>query len=364
VSGRGTTRRGLLAAAGAVIVAPGCLGSASRPASTGEPPRAPLTGPLRVVAGAGAVSAADRHAFARDQNVAVEVRTVGRGRPLIELLSSGYPADAVLARQDDVAVLGALGLLADLDHDRVPNLDRVDPGFLDLDYDRHNRWSAPARWGVYGFGYRSDIVTGAPRDWAGFFALLPSYSLQGVALLPGPIEPVAAALAALDEDLNTDDDATLVRARSLLVSARPHVNTFAADPVLLFGSGELVLAMGSSADFDRIAARPDRAADTVFVLPHGRSEMWIDGWAIPAAAAHPRTALAWIDERLAPAAQARAWAASRIPASEAAAARLLPASVRADRLAAPDPALVKRYEPAVTSPAGLQKRAEIWEAIR
>ena len=127
----------------------------------------------------------NRSSFAGEHDLAVEVRTVAPGTELIELLSSGYPADAVLARQDDIAALGALGLLADLDHDRIPNLSLVDSDFLDLDYDPKNRWSAPARFGAYGFGYRRGLVLRPPADWAGFFDILPRYSLEGVSLLAG-----------------------------------------------------------------------------------------------------------------------------------------------------------------------------------
>ena len=91
--------------------------------------------------------------------------------------------------------------------------------------------------------------------------------------------------------------------------------------------------------------------------------MWIDGWAVPAAGHHPLTAQAWIDHALSASAAARAWQASRLPAPEQAAARLLPASVRTDHLAALDPALVKRYQLSAVTPAGLQKRADIWERV-
>ncbi len=359
------TRRRLLVAAGTVIAAPGCLGGS---AATAPPVAAPggapphLPGPLRVLSPAGSVPADDRIAFTQATGVGVDVRTVAPGANLIELISSGYPADVVLARQDDVAVLGEQGLLRELDHDLIPHLSLVSSDFLDLAYDRHNHWSAPDRYGVYGFGYRNDVVTERPADWAGFFALVPRYSLQGITFLPGPIEPVAAALAALDEDISTDDDQTLLRAQSLLLAARPHVNAFTAGAAA-FGRGELVLAMGTSADFDRVLALPERAADTVFVLPAGRSEMWIDGWVVPRAAVHPFTALAWIDHQLSARAAARAWVQSRLPAPEAAAAKLVPAAVRSDRLASPDPALVKHYELADISPIGLQKRAEIWERL-
>ncbi len=261
-------------------------------------------------------------------------------------------------------MLGDAGLLRGLDHDRIPNLGLVDPAYLDLDYDRRNRWSAPARYGVYGFGYRRGVVTGKATGWDDFFDLVHRYAQQGISLLPGPIQPVAAALAALDQDTNTDDDSTLARAQSLLLAARPAINTFSADPAVRFGRGELVLAMGTNADFSRVRQQPLRAVDTAFVLPTGRSEMWIDGWVTPLAGRHPDTATQWIDSQLAPPAAARAWAASSLPAPERAAARLLPPAVRNDPLAVLDPAVVGRYELSAVTPAGLQKRAEIWQRLR
>jgi spermidine/putrescine transport system substrate-binding protein len=363
VPGEATTRRRLLVAAGAAMVAPGCFGgSTSQPKTSVSAPLVRLDGPLRLLAPAGAVPPENRSSFAGEHDLTVDVRTVASGTELIQLLSSGYPADAVLARQDDIAALGALGLLADLDHDRIPNLSLVDSNFLDLDYDPKNRWSAPARFGAYGFGYRRGLVL-PPSDWAGFFEILPHYSLEGVSLLPGPIEPVAAALAALGQNINTDDDSTLLQAQALLVAAKPHVNSFTSNEVARFGHGELILAMGSSADFDRIIALPGRSLDTVFVLPEGRSEMWIDGWAVPAAGHHPLTAQAWIDHALSASAAARAWQASRLPAPEQAAAGLLPDALRTDHLGALDPALVKRYQLSAVTPAGLQKRADIWERV-
>jgi spermidine/putrescine transport system substrate-binding protein len=345
------------------MVAPACFGgSAAQPRTTLAAP-ARLRGPLQLVTPAGAVPAADRAGFARSEGVAIDVRTVAPGGDLIALLASGYPADAVLARQDDIANLGALGLLADLDHDRIPNLRLVDPQFQNLSYDPHNRWSVPARYGVYGFGYRRGLILNPPDDWTGFFDILPRYSLEGLSLLPGPIEPVAAALAALGQDINTDDDSKLLQAQGLLMAAEPHVNVFTDDEVARFGRGELILAMGTSADFDRVVAWPGRSLDTAFVLPAGRAEMWIDGWAVPAAARHPLTGLAWIDHQLSAAAAARAWQASRLPAPEQAAARLLPPAVRADHLAMLDPDVISRYQLSAVTPAGLQKRADIWARV-
>jgi len=365
VARKGITRGRLLAAAGTLLAAPGCLGGSSTapPPETANPRAARLTGPLRVLAPTGAVPAANRLAFSQAHSVDVNIQAGPSGPDLVALLASGYPADVVLARQDDVAVLGALGRLRGLDHDRIPNLGLVDSPFLDLDYDPKNRWSAPARYGVYGFGYRRGVVAGKAVAWADFFELVQRYPLQGISFLPGPIQPISAALAALDQDTNTDDDSMLERAQALLLAARPGVNMFSADPVARFGRGELVLSMGTSADFDLVRRQPGRAADTAFVLPKGRSEMWIDGWVTPVAGRNPDTAEQWIDSQLAAPAAAQAWAASRLPAPERAAARLLPAAVRDDPLAALDPGVIGRYELTALTPEGLQKRAEIWQRV-
>jgi spermidine/putrescine transport system substrate-binding protein len=347
-------------------MAPGCFGGSSGgpPTTTAAAGPARLTGPLRVIAPAEAVPDDNRVAFAgAHQGLSVDVLPATSGAALAARLQAGHVADAVLARQDDVAALGSLGLLRPLDHARLPNLALVDSRFLDLSFDRHNVWSAPAAFGVYGFGYRRGLITGTPTDWAGFFAAVPHSSLQGVTFLPGPIQPVAAALAALGEDINTDDDSALLRAQSLLLAARPHVNLFTAAEVTPFSRGELVLSMGTSADFDRILEFPGRSRDTAFVLPQGRAEMWISSWVVPIGARHPETALAWIDAQLGAQAAARAWMSSHLPAPEQAARRALPAAIRADPLADLDPALVTRYQLSTPSPLGLQKRAEIWARV-
>jgi spermidine/putrescine-binding protein len=110
--------------------------------------------------------------------------------------------------------------------------------------------------------------------------------------------------------------------------------------------------------------QPGRAIDTTFVLPQGRSEMWIDGWVTPVAGRHPGIANQWIDFQLSAEAAARAWAASLVPAPERAAAKLLPAAIRNDPLAGVDPAVVDRYELSAVTPAGLQKRSEVWGRVR
>jgi spermidine/putrescine transport system substrate-binding protein len=350
------TRRQLLAAAGAGLLAPGCLDGGGGPdtAPRAQPPAPPrLVGPVRAAVLAGSADAAD---FTSARGARVELVT-HRGGPDLAHLVAGGSIDAVLARQDDIAALTAEGLLAPLHRPMIPNLADVAPALLDLSYDPENRYSAPARHGAFGFAYRADTVTGEPASWEDFFALLPRYSRRGIMLLPGRIEPVAAALAADGADINSDDPDDLDGARAILVKALPHVNAFSTNPAVAFAPGALVLAMGAASAFAR------QAPAATFVLPDGGAESWIDAWAVVAASPRTAAAHAFVNHQLSPAAQARDWELSRTPAAVLSAARLVPARLRTDPLTRQGTGLGDGFTPSLLSPVGLAQRTQIWAEI-
>ena len=354
------TRRQFLVAAGTGLLAPGCLGGAAAP----SPPPARSRRRRRGSSARstrpcppGSVDAADAADFASTRGARVDL-TEHRGGPELARLIARGEVDAVLARQDDIAALAAEGLLAPLDHALVPNLADVSPALLDLPYDPGNRFSAPARHGAFGFAYRPDTVTDEPASWEDFFALLPRYSRRGIVLLPGRIEPIAAALAAGGADINSDGPDDLDAARTLLVAALPHVNAFSTNPAATFAPEALVLAMGAASAFAR------QAPAATFVLPDGGAESWIDAWAVAAASPRPETAHAFVNHQLSPAAQARDWALSRTPAAVPAAARLVPAAPADEPADAARRRPRERLHPQPRSPQlGLAQRTQIWAEI-
>ena len=353
------TRRQFLVAAGAGLLAPGCLGGGGGPetASRAQPSAPPrLVGPVHAAVPAGSVDTADAADFTSTRGARVSLIVHSGGPDLIRLVAAGG-VDTVLARQDDIAALAAQGLLAPLDHSLVPNLADVSPALLDLPYDPGNRFSAPARHGAFGFAYRPDAVTGEPASWGDFFAILPRYSRRGIVLLPGRTELIAAALAAGGADINSDDPADLDAARTLLLQVLPHVNAFSTNPAAAFVPEALVLAMGAASAFAR------QAPTATFVLPDGGAESWIDAWAVTAATPRPETAHAFVSHQLSAAAQARDWAFSKTPAAVPAAARLVPARLRTNPLTRLGAGLGSGFTPSLLSPVGLAQRTQIWAEI-
>jgi spermidine/putrescine transport system substrate-binding protein len=353
------TRKRFLAAAGAGLLAPGCFGGSGGPQSAqrAQPPAPPrLVGPVRIAVPAVSLDNADTADFTATRGAHVDI-TVHKGGPGLARLVAGGGIDAVLARQDDIAALLAESLLAPLDRSLVPNLADISPALVDPSYDPGNRHSAPARHGAYGFAYRADTVTEKPATWRDFFDVLPRYSRRGVVLIPGRIEPIAAALAANGADINSDDADDLADAGALLLKARPHVNTFSTNPAAAFAPEALVLAMGAASAFAR------QAPAAAFVLPDGGAESWVDAWAVAAASPQPETAHAFVNHQLSPAAQARDWAFSRVPAAVPHASRLVSARLRTDPLTRLDAGLGDGFTPSLVSPLGLAQRTQIWAEI-
>jgi spermidine/putrescine transport system substrate-binding protein len=223
--------------------------------------------------------------------------------------------------------------------------------------DPGNRHSVPARHGAFGFAYRADTVTDEPASWEDFFSLVPRYSRRGIMFLAGPVEPVAAALAAGGADINSDDPGELTAARALLVRAMPHVNAFSTNPAASFASEALVLAMGAASAFAR------EAPAASFVLPDGGAESWIDSWAVTAASPRPEAAHAFVNHQLSPTPQARDWTFSRVPAAVPNAARLVPPPLRTDPRTRLGAGLGGGFTPALLSSIGLAQRTQIWAEI-
>ena len=61
--------------------------------------------------------------------------------------------------------LAVEGLLAPIDHDRVPHLADLYPEASQLATDPGNAWSVPYAWGTTGLCYRIDLTGVAPTSW-------------------------------------------------------------------------------------------------------------------------------------------------------------------------------------------------------
>ena len=214
--------------------------------------------------------------------------------------AGGY--DIIVPSQNAVAQLIQEGKLMPLDFSLIPNIKYLDPKFLKPSYDPTGQYHVIKDYGITMFFYNNKIVTEQPKTLKDFYGLLSKYVSKGrTNILDGPEEVVPLALMALGLDPNTDSQNDLNQVRDFLLSIRKGVTTISSFGYINDGiAGKIILGQGWNGDVRRIVQGRKAQGDITPVIPTETSEIWADNWCIPADAAHPVAAHAWIDWLLTP----------------------------------------------------------------
>jgi len=211
---------------------------------------------------------------------------------LFAKLRGGNPGyDVIVPSNDYVEQMRMADLLLPLDHAKIPNIENVDPLFMDPAFDPGRTFSLPYMWGTIGIGYRKSAVDAAPDSWSD---LLASDRYAGrIALMSEPTTVLQLAMKTRGHSLNDWTDENLAEAEALLIAQKPRITAFAPDngqDLLL--AGEVDLAMEWNGDILQVMEEDD---DIGYVLPKEGSIVWEDTLAIPVGAKNVENAHALID---------------------------------------------------------------------
>jgi spermidine/putrescine transport system substrate-binding protein len=254
----------------------------------------------------------------------------------------GY--DVVFVSAPFVEALNQLGLLAELDASKIPNLANLYPEARDLAYDPGNKYSAPYAWGTTGLCYRSDVLATPPASWMDL--LNPNEALRRrVTMLSTERWLMAAGLKALGHSINSRNADEVGAAKDLLIAAKK--NMLAYDDTtffqkLLTGDADLVHAWDGWCNYG--IAENDKIK---FVVPNEGSDMWVDTMVVMAASENKDAAYAFINYVLQP--EVHRWAAEnilyKVPNQKA--------------MEALDKSLFEKYPNMAMTPADLLKEEQI-----
>lgn len=211
---------------------------------------------------------------------------------LFAKLRGGNPGyDVIVPTNDYVEQMIAADLLMPLDHSKIPNLENIDPLFMDPAFDPGRTFTVPYMWGTIGIGYRKSAVESPPSSWK---EILESDRYAGrIALLSEPTTVLQMAMKAQGNSLNDWSDENLAAAERMLIAQKPRITAFAPDngqDLLL--AGEVDLAMEWNGDIQQIMEEDD---DIGYVLPDEGGLVWEDTLAIPVGAKNVDNAHALIN---------------------------------------------------------------------
>lgn len=187
-------------------------------------------------------------------------------------------------------------LLQEIDHSLLPNLENINPWFLNLEFDPNNRFSIPYFWGTLGIIYNTNYVDESEvQQWNDLWN--PKFR-NNIMIYDGAREVLGVGLQSLGYSLNETDSTRLREATNKMKTLMPNILALVADEMKMhLGNEEAMIGVTFSGEASMaIWENPELA----YVLPEEGSNLWFDNIVIPHNAQNVEGAHALIDFLLRP----------------------------------------------------------------
>ncbi|MDL2217992.1 spermidine/putrescine ABC transporter substrate-binding protein [Christensenellaceae bacterium OttesenSCG-928-M15] len=176
-----------------------------------------------------------------------------------------FPSDFTTERMVE------MDLLAEIDHNNIPNLQYIDERFLNLSFDDGNRYSVPYMWGTVGIMYNTTLVDEPVTSWN---ILWDEKYADQIYMYDSVRDTMAVSLKRLGYSLNSTNEAEINEAMEELIKQKPIVKAYLDDPMkdrMVAGEGAFGVIYSGDA-FWCIQENPDLA----YAVPDEGSNIFCD----------------------------------------------------------------------------------------
>ncbi len=246
-----------------------------------------------------------------------------------------YPSDYMVSEMID------LGLLTELDKERLSGLENLKAKWRNPAYDPDNAHSVPFCWGTTGLLYNREAVPGTPTDWDFLWKNQAALSRR-ITMLDDMRETLGATLKSLGYSYNSNNPAEIEAAYKRLLELRPDIAAFKTtgfENELL--GGDLSVSMAYSSDAIALTLEDNRME---YIIPASGASLWTDTLAIPATAPNPDAAYQWINFLLEPEVASAAVKRLLFATANQAAFDRLPAEIQGNEDLYPSEAILAKSE--------------------
>jgi spermidine/putrescine transport system substrate-binding protein len=279
---------------------------------------------------------------------------------LAKVVSGNSGWDVVFPSADFIQPMRAMGLLAELRQDWLPNLDALDASFRHPPWDPDLQWCVPYMWGVTGIAYQRSLAE-PPAAWKDLW----SDRFAGkITMLDDPQEVFGACLKMLGYSVNSGDPGELANAQRAAIEqkrlVRAYLNAEVRDQLV---AGDVAAAQAWAVTAAQaIQAAPEKLA---FAFPREGFARFADTVAILRESSRAEAAHRFINYLLRPAVAARIVAAVQTATANGAAHALLPAELRDNPVLYPSQQTLARGEWIQPYSASVQRlRDRLWTEVK
>lgn len=232
-------------------------------------------------------------AFEKETGIQVKFTTFANLDEMEALLRSRPSEfDLVITDGGTLADLIELQLIQAIDLTKIPNFSNLDSRFLDLAFDRGNKYSVPYMWGTTLIAYRSDKIENPEKSWKALW----NKDYRGrVLMVDDGFDTYAAALLAAGHDLNSSDESHIAAATEMLLrqvdeTGARVVDIFEIRDQLL--AGDCWISMTYSSD---AAVLADEEENISYFIPDEGAPLWLDSFVIPRESRNEDAAYTFLD---------------------------------------------------------------------
>lgn len=231
--------------------------------------------------------------FEKDTGIKVIYNEFEENEDMYPIVATGAAKYDVVCPSDYmVQKMISENMLLPINYDNIPNIKNIDENYLKSaeEFDPGNVYCVPYCWGTVGILYNKELVDGPIDSWS---VLFDEKYKNEILMINSVRDGFMIALCYLGYDLNTTSEAELNEALDLLKKQSPLVQAYVVDQVRDKMIGEEA-AIGVIYSGEAIYTQ--RENDKLeYVVPKEGSNVWIDGWVIPATAQNKENAEAWIN---------------------------------------------------------------------
>ncbi|RNF40742.1 ABC transporter substrate-binding protein [Planococcus salinus] len=231
--------------------------------------------------------------FEEETNIQVVYETFASNEAMMTKIEQGGTSyDVAMPSEYAIEKMKESDMLLPIDHSKIPNLENIDPYFLDLPFDPGNEYSIPYFWGTVGIAFNPTLLEDGQtfESWDDLWD--PALS-QEVVLVDSAREVIGMGLNSLGYSLNSTDMDKLREATEKLKTLGPNVKAIIGDEIVeMMRREEAAVALtwsGQAADMMWINE------DIDFSVPQEGSNLWFDNMIIPATATNVEGAHAFIN---------------------------------------------------------------------
>lgn len=300
--------------------------------------------------------------FTANTGIEVEAELFESNEAMLAKLMSGQANfDVMVATNYTIVTYVNLGLIQPLPLNEIPHFDEdmIEPRLLEPTTIEGKTYAIPKDWGTTGYLIDTSKLP-LTTTWKEFWDLIASKASGHAAVHDYQATTIGNALKYFNYSFNSTDTNELLKAKELLLHAKPHISAISSDSVKAMHNGAW-LAMAWNGDG---VVMNNKNPAIQYIIGKEGGEIWCDYYVLTTESKNPKEAVLFLDYLQMPENSMLSTTVFGYPPADKRVLALLPKSMLNNKIMFPSQDVLSTLEFGTAQAMGDPMRAEILNALK